>query len=156
MLTNLTESEKSSKEILKIYKEQYGIEQNFSFLKEPLIVNDTFLKTPGRIDALVMILLLSLLIWNLIQHLLRKSEQCKNGQLKDLNKRPTKRPTCYLFISQIKNTLILKRGNERCLPRNGLSEQAKNYLEALGLDESIFTKPPKQSTSKTYDKTIKS
>lgn len=142
MLTNLPESEKSSKEVLKIYKEQYGIEQNFSFLKEPLIVNDTFLKTPGRIDALVMILLLSLLIWNLIQHLLRKSDQSKNGQLKDLNKRPTKRPTTYLFISQIKHTLILKRGNERCLPRNGIREQAKKYLSALGLDESIFTKPP--------------
>jgi transposase len=150
MLTNLTESEKSSKETLKIYKEQYGIEQNFSFLKEPLIVNDTFLKTPGRIDALVMILLLSLLIWNLIQHLLRKSDQSKNGQLKDLNKRPTKRPTTYLFISHINHTLILKRGNERCLPRNGISEQAKKYLSALGLDESIFTKPaptPKRSNT---------
>jgi len=151
MLTNLTESEKSSKEVLKIYKEQYGIEQNFSFLKEPLIVNDTFLKTPGRIDALVMILLLSLLIWNLIQHQLRKSEECRNGELNDLNKRPTKRPTCYLFFSHIKSTLILKRGNERHLPRNGVSEQGKNYLSALGLDESIFTKPPKQKTSRYYD-----
>jgi transposase len=26
--------------LLHVYKEQYGIEKNFSFLKDPLIVND--------------------------------------------------------------------------------------------------------------------
>jgi len=31
-------------DILKIYKEQHGIEKNFGFLKDPLIVNDLFLK----------------------------------------------------------------------------------------------------------------
>ena len=30
-------------ELLQIYKEQYGITQNFSFLNDPLIVNDLFL-----------------------------------------------------------------------------------------------------------------
>ena len=38
---------------------------NFPFLKDPLIVNDTFLKKAERIEALGFILLLSLMIWNL-------------------------------------------------------------------------------------------
>ena len=83
MISNLTEVEKSGREILKTYKSQYGIEQNFSFLKEPLIVNDTFLKKPSRIDALTFILLLSLMIWNLIQHELRNSPEMTKGKLKE-------------------------------------------------------------------------
>jgi transposase len=49
------------------YKEQYGIENNFRFLKDPIIVNDTFLKKAERIEALGFILLISLMLWNLIQ-----------------------------------------------------------------------------------------
>ena len=37
---------------LRAYKEQHGIEQNFGFLKDPLIVNSLFLKKPERIEAL--------------------------------------------------------------------------------------------------------
>lgn len=52
--------------------EQYGIERNFSFLKDPLIVNDMFLKKPVRIEVLGVILLMALLIWDLIEHVLRQ------------------------------------------------------------------------------------
>ena len=38
----------TAREGLKTYKEQYGVEQNFSFLKEPLIANNTFLKKSTR------------------------------------------------------------------------------------------------------------
>ncbi len=44
-----------AKELLRVYKGQYGVESDFAFLKDPLIVNDTFLKSPHRIDALGMI-----------------------------------------------------------------------------------------------------
>lgn len=44
-------------EVLAAYKEQHGIERNFAFLKDPLIVNDLFLKRPDRIEALGFILL---------------------------------------------------------------------------------------------------
>ena len=35
-------------DLLRAYKEQYGIERNFSFLKDPLIVNDMFLNPTSR------------------------------------------------------------------------------------------------------------
>jgi transposase len=131
MISNLTEDEKSAHEILKTYKSQYGIEQNFSFLKDPLIVNDTFLKKPSRIDALTFILLLSLMIWNLIQNQLRKSPEVSNGQLKNLNKSTTKRPTSYLFMSHLSGIIVLRHGAQRFLAKNTLREQAKLYLKAL-------------------------
>jgi len=49
LLTNVpTEGEMAhtSCEVLSAYKEQHGIERNFAFLKDPLIVNDLFLKRP--------------------------------------------------------------------------------------------------------------
>ena len=46
--------------LLKTYKGQYGVESDFAFLKDPLIVNDIFLKTPSRIDALGMVLIIAL------------------------------------------------------------------------------------------------
>jgi len=49
-----------------------GAETNFRFLKDPLIVNDTFLKKPERIEALGFILLLAPMVWNLIQQVLRE------------------------------------------------------------------------------------
>ena len=48
--------------ILRTYKEQYGIEKNFGFLKDDQIVNALFLKRPERIEALGLILL----IWRLL------------------------------------------------------------------------------------------
>jgi transposase len=39
-------------EVLRAYKEQHGIEQNFGFLKDPLMVHSLLLKKPERIEAL--------------------------------------------------------------------------------------------------------
>ena len=80
----------SAAQCLQAYKEQHGVESSFSFLKEPLIVNDVFLKKPGRIDALGLVLLLSLLVWSLMQRSLRKSvEEHPERVLTDLADRPT-------------------------------------------------------------------
>ena len=41
----------SPEDVPAAYKEQHGIERNFGFLKDPLIVNDIFLKRPDRIEC---------------------------------------------------------------------------------------------------------
>jgi transposase len=127
---------------LRAYKQQYGIESNFSFLKEPLIVNDVFLKNPGRIDALGLALLLSLLVWSLMQRSLRKSvEENPDRKLSDLANRPTTRPTTFILMHKFLSVMILKIGSHRRLAHPLTRDQA-NYLHALGLDRRIFTTPP--------------
>ena len=45
MITNVPkegENSYDSKKIIKAYKDQYGIEQNFGFLKDPVIVNSIY------------------------------------------------------------------------------------------------------------------
>ena len=78
MITNVDKDKYPAGDILKIYKEQHGIEKNFGFLKDPLIVNDLFLKKPERIEALGFILVISLLIWRLVERCLRSYIKEKN------------------------------------------------------------------------------
>jgi transposase len=133
----------SAAECLQAYKEQHGVESSFSFLKEPLIVNDVFLKKPGRIDALGLVLLLSLLVWSLMQRSLRKSvAEHPELVLSDLADRPTTRPTAFILVHKFLSVTILKMGDHRRLAHSLKSDQI-NYLRALGLDHTVFTTPGK-------------
>jgi len=83
--------------LLQAYKEQYGIEKNFSFLKDPLIVNDIFLKKPERIEVLGAVLLMSLMIWNLLEHTLRQHIKEYEVTLPGWDKKQTTRPTAFMM-----------------------------------------------------------
>ena len=64
LLTNVPkegEGSANAREILSLYKEQHGVEQNFAFLKDPAVVNAIFLKSEERIEALGLIPLISLI-----------------------------------------------------------------------------------------------
>ena len=41
----------SAHEVLRAYKEQHGIEQNYGFLKDPQLVTSLFLEKPERLEA---------------------------------------------------------------------------------------------------------
>src|SRR5438105_15806479 len=45
----------SARDILTVYKEQHGTEQNYGFLKDPVIRNSLFPKKPARSEALGLI-----------------------------------------------------------------------------------------------------
>ena len=131
-------------EILTAYKQQYGIEMNFRFLKDPIIVNDTFLKKPERIEALGFILLLSLMVWNLIQHIIRKHIKQRDTTILGWDNKQTKAPTTMMvfFYFQHISIFVWNRGLHRKLSRT-LKPHQKDYLCAMGLPESIFTTPVK-------------
>ncbi len=61
----------SARDILTVYKDQHGTEQNYGFLKDPVIVNSLFLKKAERIEALGLVLLLALLVWRLMERAMR-------------------------------------------------------------------------------------
>lgn len=134
----------SDSEILRAYKQQYGIEMNFRFLKNPIIVNDTFLKKPERIEALGFILLLSLLVWNLIQHIIRKHIKARNTTILGWDNKQTKAPTTMMvfFYFQHISIFVWNQGRNRKLARK-LKPHQKDYLCAMGLPESIFITPVK-------------
>lgn len=95
----------NSERMLEIYKkEQQGIERNFRFIKDPMFFADSvFLKSPKRIEALGLIMALSLLVYKVAERQFRKTlkqtgEKVKN-QLGRLIERPTIRWIFQCFQS---------------------------------------------------------
>jgi transposase len=128
------------KDVLTAYKDQCGVERNFGFLKDEAIVNALFLKKPSRIEALGLILLISLLIARLLEYQMRDSLAKSGETLPGWDKKPTQKPTFYMLTIKFKGLLVIKIGNQRRLARP-LSAEKKAFLKALGLTESVFTKP---------------
>lgn len=127
----------SEAEILNAYKEQHGIEQNFAFLKDPLIVNSLFLKKPERIEALGLVLLLSLLIWRLMERSLRQHVETTHSKIMGLNNTLTDRPTAHMITRIFHSVMIIKVVEGRRLA-HPLSAGQLDYLKALGVNSTIF------------------
>jgi transposase len=80
--------------ILAEYKEQQTVERGFRFLKNPEFMADTlFLKSPKRIEALMMIMTLCLMIYNIAQHKLRQQLKHTGETLLNQIGKPTATPT---------------------------------------------------------------
>jgi len=70
---NLDTESYKNEQILEEYKEQQNVEGGFRFLKDPwFMVDSIFLKLPKRIEALMMIMTLTLLVYNVGQYRLRQ------------------------------------------------------------------------------------
>jgi len=125
-------------EVLRAYKEQHGVEQNFAFLKDPVIVNSLFLKKPERIEALGLVLLLALLIWRLIERSLRTHVERTGNALPGWDKKETVRPTAFMMMTKFAAVMVLKVGPQRQLAQ-GLSAVQQQYLTAMGVPAACFT-----------------
>ena len=129
-----------SKAILETYKDQYGIEQDFGFLKDPVIVNSVFLKKPRRIEVLGLILLTSLLIWRLMERSMRQYVEQTGEKFPGWDHKPTDRPTSFMITKKFMGTMVFKIGNERRLSKPLHSDQ-EAFLMALGINSSWLIQP---------------
>jgi transposase len=128
------------KMLLKVYKDQNGIEHNFGFLKDPVLVNAIFLKKPERVEALGLILVISLLLWRLIELTMRQYLEQQHSKLPGWNKRPTERPTTFMMTTKFESVQVIMVRSQRLLGRR-LSQVQQLYLAALGLTSAVFTQP---------------
>jgi transposase len=143
LLTNVpTAGERAHKagDILRAYKEQHGIEQNYGFLKDPLIVNGLFLKKPERIEARGFVLLLALLLWRLVERTLRVHVETTGNPLTGWDKKATQKPTAFMMMTKFAGVTVIKVGSQRQLAHS-LSPVQQQYLVALRVPASYFTAP---------------
>jgi transposase len=138
LLTNVPDEEKSGIDILKTYKEQDGIERNFGFLKDPLVANDVFLKTPRRIEAMGLVLVLSLLLWRLMERAMRRKAANEHLTLQGWNNGDTLKPTSFMMVSKFSPVFVGVRDNKRFLFAP-LTKVQLAYLVALDVHPAIFT-----------------
>lgn len=140
LLTNVPQDDLDSLGVLRTYKGQYGVESDFAFLKDPLVVNDLFLKTPARIDALGMILVIALLVARLMEIHMRRYLDVHEETVIGLNNIKTSRPTFYAMTCCVLHIQVFLLNHQRLL-KSDLSERQLQFLKALGLDPSVFTNP---------------
>jgi transposase len=131
----------SAGEVLRAYKAQHGVEQNFAFLKDPVIVNSRFLKKPERIEALGLVLLLALLLWRLVERALRVHVETTGSTLPGWDKKETQKPTAFMMMTKFAAVIVVKVGAYRQLAQP-LSSVQQSYLSALGVPATSFTVPP--------------
>jgi transposase len=131
----------SAKQLLTTYKDQHMVESNFAFLKDPVFVNALFLKSPRRIEALGLVLILALLIWRLIERAMRLNLKADKEKITGWVKRQTSRPTTFMMTTKFSGMLVLVVGGQRHLLRP-LSDIQLQYLKILDLTPEVFTTVP--------------
>ena len=144
LVTNLSDTKERVQwpavTLLELYKNQSGIEQNFGFLKDPVIVNSIFLKKPKRIEVLGLILVIALLIWRLMERCMRQHLEQTKSEISGWKNRPTKRPTSFMMTTKFLSILVAKSGNQRQLVRP-LKPVQLEFLQAMGVNPEVFVKP---------------
>lgn len=130
----------TGEDLLRLYKEQDGIEKNFGFLKDPAIVNAIFLKKPERVEALGLILLLSLLLWRLVERDLKLYVKETDTPLPGWKKQPTRNPTSFMMCTKFLSILVITIGKKRKLAKP-LTKIQLQYLKALEINEECFISP---------------
>ena len=124
---------KTPQEIIDGYKNQYVVEKGFAFLKSKDFLADAiFLKSPERIEALLMIMALSLMVYTSLEYRIRHELQEQNLTFNNQKRKPTKKPTtrwvfqCFegiqaLYVHETKKTIILN-----------INEQQRIIISLLG------------------------
>jgi transposase len=140
MLTSVPDSGDAALDsagILRTYKGQYGVESDFAFLKDPLVVNDLFLKTPARIDALGMVLIIALMIYRLMERSMRLHLQQNNLTVPGWDNRPTNKPTTFMLMALFQGIQVMElKGHRFFLKDFNIRHTA--FLASLGLDATVF------------------
>jgi transposase len=110
MITSIHETEFDGKEILRQYKEQTVVEAQFRLLKEPALAASIFLKTPERINALVMLMNISLLIRAIVQYKIRKSINESEEELPRIgwNNKKLENPTIKYVLEALEKAYFVK------------------------------------------------
>lgn len=102
-------------DVLSEYKAQSGVECSFKFIKDDTFqVDSVFLKTPERIEALMMIMTLCLMVYGVSEYELQQSLQASNESVLNAMKKPTQKPSLrwIYFLFRVVNEIIVVVGEQ--------------------------------------------
>lgn len=122
-------------QLLSEYKKQSGVESSFKFIKSNAFqVDSVFLKTPSRINSLMMIMTLCLMTYGYTQHKLRSQLKQKNETLPNQKKKPIQKVSInyiYRLFSGIQELTICNEDIDQQLVIN-VSDLCKKILQHFG------------------------
>lgn len=146
LITNVEGDEASDVEVLKAYKGQQTVENRFRFLKSPYFVGRIFLEKPHRVEAFAYVMMMSVMVYSLLEYLIRKNMEDEHEPL-DLmvgGGRKSFRPTgeAVLELLDTVDIVHMEFGGQlrRLLPKNH-QPQLERILSLLGMDIRVYTQP---------------
>lgn len=137
---------KSPEEIMEGYQNQYKVERGFAFLKSKEFLTDAiFLKSPERIEALLMIMALCLMVYTALEYRIRNELQNHKETFRDQKGKPTVKPTArwvfqcfegiqYLLIHELNKSLILNLNDDQ---KRIISLLGKHYEKIYFLGDGV-------------------
>lgn len=118
--------------LLDEYKSQQAVERGFRFLKSPdFLTASLFLKKPERIEALLMIMTCSLMVYAALEHLIRRELVKTNLFFPDMKKKPSQRPTARWVFFCFQGIHVLAIKNQTELITNIL-DRHRAILDCMG------------------------
>ncbi len=130
--TNDVKSELKMQFLLDEYKSQQAVERGFRFLKNPdFLTSSLFLKKPERIEALLMIMTCSLMIYAALEHLIRRNLAQQKEFFPDMKKKPTQKPTAkWVFFCFQGISVLVINAQEKVV--TNIIDRQKIILNCLG------------------------
>ena len=130
------EQEWPDERVLEEYKQQITVEQCFPVVKDPKRVGAVYLKNEQRIEALGYVLVMSLLVYSLIERRARLALMDADEPMELSGGPSTYRPTGRRVLQRFENMLVSRVDGERVLPEN--VDVPSRVLELLDLDVEIY------------------
>jgi len=122
-------------DLLKAYKNQSKVERGFRFLKDKSFrVAEVYLKKKERIEALMVVMVIALMIYNYAEQKLRQNLEKSDKTVPDQKRRPTKRPTmkwCFFLFTGV-TEVFAKIGTEKIAQIANMTDVLWDILELLG------------------------
>ncbi len=121
-------------------KDKPRIPAGYEYQLHLIIVNSIFLKKNHRIEVLGLILLISLLIWRLMERSMRQYVETNDCTLPGWVRRKTKKPTAFMMTTKFASVMVITVDRKRQLTKP-LKPFQQEYLQALGVPIDAFTVP---------------
>jgi transposase len=95
--------------LLEEYKDQQKVERGFRFLKDPLFfASSVFVHKTERVEALALLMALTLLIYTLAERKLRQALAGKKETVLDQKKKPTSNPTLRWILQKFQGIHLIE------------------------------------------------
>lgn len=132
--TNELDEEKlSDTELFEAYKNQGKVERGFRFLKDPQFMASTlFLKSPKRIEALMMIMTLSLLVYAALEYKTRQLLKEKNQTFPNQIDKEIQNPTMRWIFFYFKGIEVLHIKDKKEIVVLNLKDEHEKIIKLLG------------------------
>jgi len=129
---DLTDENLNVETLLATYKEQQGVERGFRFIKDPQFhLNSIFLNKPERINALMMIMTLSLMVYNVGQYEIRETLTSQKVTVLNQVNKPTDKPTMRWLFQRMNGINVVFISGQR-VSISGLTQEKKKILRLFG------------------------